>query len=57
MSGSKSEPKACARCGATFNRPSDVSRGKWKKRRFCSPRCGAEARWDAVRASKKGGAE
>jgi ribosomal protein S27AE len=51
----KTEPKECARCGATFNRPSDVSRGKWKKRRFCSPRCGAEARWDAVRAAKKGG--
>jgi hypothetical protein len=53
----KTETKVCLRCEAKFNRPSDVSRGKWKKRRFCSPRCGAEARWEAVRAAKKGGAK
>ena len=53
-------PKVCARCGTTFERTSDVSMLNWKKRSYCSAKCGADARWQSVRASirasKKGGA-
>jgi hypothetical protein len=51
------EPKACGHCGATFKRTSDVSRAEWKKRQYCSPKCAADARWEAIRAAKKGGLE
>lgn len=59
MSGSKSEPKVCenAKCGATFERTSDESMSTWKKRSYCSPKCAADARWERIRAAKKGGAK
>lgn len=54
----KTEPKVCenAKCGAAFKRTSDESMSTWKKRQYCSPQCGAQARWERSRAAKKGGA-
>ena len=49
------ESKQCERCDTTFRRLSDVSKAEWNKRRFCSQRCGAVNRWEAVRKEKKGG--
>ena len=54
---SNTEPKICARCGATFRRTSDVSMANWKKRQYCSEKCGAQSRWERVRAAKRGGPE
>lgn len=49
----KTERKECAKCEKEFRPLSDVSKAEWKKRQYCSPQCGADARWDAVRAAKK----
>ncbi|MEN9925553.1 MAG: hypothetical protein RL268_1679 [Pseudomonadota bacterium] len=39
----------------------EMGRKYWKKRSYCSAKCGADARWEAVRASiraaKRGGAQ
>lgn len=51
----KTEEKECRRCRAKFKPLSNVSRSEWKRRNFCSQKCGAEARWEAVRAANKGG--
>lgn len=53
----KTETKQCRRCSIVFKPLSNVSKSEWKKRSFCSPQCAADARWAAVRAAKKGGAE
>ena len=51
----KTETKQCGRCGKSFSPLSNVSKSEWKKRIYCSPQCGADARWKAIRAAKKGG--
>ena len=48
--------KVCAPCGGTFEPPADISEGAWKKRQYCSPKCASDARWERIRAAKKGGA-
>ncbi len=57
MSDWRKTPKVCARCRKEFRALSDVSKAEWKKRSYCSPKCAADARWEAVRAAKKGGAQ
>jgi hypothetical protein len=52
----KDAKKICAHCMKEFKVLGDVSKTEWQKRRHCSPQCGADARWAAVRAAKKGGA-
>lgn len=54
---SESESKQCERCRTVFKKLDNVSRSEWRKRQYCSPKCAADARWEAVRAAKKGGAD
>jgi hypothetical protein len=50
----KDAKKICAHCRTEFKPLGNVSKSEWRKRRHCSPQCGADARWAALRAAKTG---